>query len=146
MEQEIEEDGDDDEECMHDVPGPGQGKGSIPGMVQPVCSFFTVGEDTGGAAVSQISATLALLVKALLPGILEAGTLLQVQQTRTPRSGVRVVERFALETPPRLSADSEEEKKALVNEQESNQVVNSAEDTPNALQSFRSISERHKPC
>ena len=71
-------------------------------------------------AVSPISAALALLAKALHPGILEAGTQLQLQQPRTPESGVRVeetssfgsaFERFALETPPRLPADSEEEKK-----------------------------------
>ena len=57
-------------------------------------------------AVSQIAATLALLVKALLPGILESGTLLQLQRYRTPQSGARVeetssiggpVERFALD-------------------------------------------------
>ena len=105
-------------------------------------------------AVSQISGTLALLVEALLPGILEAGTQLQVQLTRATRSGVRVEETssfggatecFAMETPPRLPADSEEQKKTLVNEQEGNQVVFSAEDAASALQPFRSTSEVHKP-
>ena len=58
--------------------------------------------------ISQISATLALLVKALSPDMLEAGTQVQLQQIRAPQSGVRVEEsfgsakeRFALETPPR---------------------------------------------
>ena len=69
-------------------------------------------------AASQISATLALLVKALHPGVLDAGTPLQVQQTRAPQSGVRVEEtssarkRFAMETPPRVPADFEEKKGA----------------------------------
>ena len=46
------------------------------------------------------------------------------------------MERFSLETPPMLPADSQEEKKTLVNEQESNQVVNFAKETANALQLF----------
>ena len=70
-------------------------------------------------------------------------------QHRAPQSGVRVeetssaIERFS-PGPPKLPADSEEEKKALV-KQESNQVENSAEDAANAMQPFRSTSERHKP-
>ena len=105
-------------------------------------------------AVSQISAILALLVKALHPGILEAGTQFQLQQPQTPQAGVRVEEtssfggpfqRFVLETPPRLTADSEEEKKSIANEQENNQVVNSFEDAANALQPFQSTLDRHLP-
>ena len=42
-----------------------------------------------------------------------------------------------MQTPPRLPADSEEEK--------ANQLVNPVEEAANALQPYRSAMERHKP-
>ena len=70
-----------------------RGKGLLPGLVQPVCSFFTVGGDTGGAhsGVTDLchSCTSG---KSSSPGILEAGTQFQLQQLQTPPAGVRVEE------------------------------------------------------
>ena len=121
VEQEIEVDEDEDDECMHDAD---QDKGRDPYQewYNPSAHFSHSAEiQEVRTVVSQISATLALLVKALAPGILEAGTQFQSQRSQTPQWGVIVeetpcfrgpTERFALETPPKLRADSEEEKGA----------------------------------
>ena len=58
------------------------------------------------------------------------------------------IERFALETwklHPGSRRIPTKSKEALVKEQESNQVVNSAEDAANAFKPFQITSERHKP-
>ena len=119
VEQESEEEEDEDEEGMQDAD---QNKGREPFQewYNPSAHFSQSTEmQEMRTAVSQISATLALLVKALPPGMLEAGTPSQLQQTRAPQSGARVegtssaIERFALATSPKLPADSNKENKVL---------------------------------
>ena len=153
LEQEIDEEEDEDEDCVQDADH-NKGRDSYQDWYNPSAHFSHSAEILEmRTAVSQICATLALLVKALLPGILESGTQFQLQP-QAPQAGVRVEEtssvggpkeRFALETPPRLTADSDKEKKSLAKEQENNQVVNSVEEAAKALQPFRSTLDRHQP-
>ena len=101
-------------------------------------------------AISQISDTLALLLKTLLPVAVEVGTTVKMPQTLALQTGVRVEETASCEgltesrvpaTPKQLPTVPEEEQDLLG----TTPVGNSAEDVTNALNPFRSTSERHRP-
>ena len=142
VEKEIDEEEEEDEECMH-VGEQETRSESYQDWYNPSDRSSQSAEiQEVRTAVSQISATLALLVKALPPGILETGTSFSTATDSDASAGSAFGGHFKLWRPsralrPRLRADSEEEK--------ANQLVNPVEEAANALQPFRSATERHKP-
>ena len=101
-------------------------------------------------AISQISHTLALLLKTLLPVAEEVGTTVKMPQTLALHTGVRVEETASCEgltesrvpaTPKQLPTVPEEDQDLLG----TTPLGNSAEDVTNALNPFRSTSERQRP-
>ena len=101
-------------------------------------------------AIAQSSDTLALLLKTLPPVAVEVGTTVKLPQTLAQQTGVRVEETASCEgpteprvprTPKQLPTVPEEEQDLLG----TTPVGNSAEDVTNALNPFRSTSERHRP-
>ena len=101
-------------------------------------------------AISQISDTLALLLKTFHPVAVEVGTTVKMPQTLALQTGVHVEETASCEgltesrvpaTPKQLPTVPEEEQDLLG----TTPVGNSAEDVTNALNPFRSTSERHRP-
>ena len=101
-------------------------------------------------AISQISDTLALLLKTLHPVAVEVNTTVKLPQTLALQTGVRVQETASCEgltesrvpaTPKQLPTVPEEEQDLLG----TTPFGNSAEDVTNALNPLRSTSERHRP-
>ena len=101
-------------------------------------------------AISQISDTLALLLKTLPPAAVEVGTTVKMPQTLALQTGVRVEETASCEgltesrvpaTPKQLPTVPEEDQDLLG----TTPLGNSVEDVTNAQNPFRSTSERHRP-
>ena len=89
MEKEIDEDEEEDKECMHVGEQETRSESYQDWYNPSVRSSQSAEIQEVRTAVSQISPTLALLVQALPPGILETGIHFQLQQTRTPPQEVR---------------------------------------------------------
>ena len=147
------EEEDEDDECMHDADQQDKGRDPYHEWYNPSAHFSHSAEiQEVRTAVSQNSATLALLVtSSSLPGILEAGTHVPIAAVSDTSVGRACGRHFKLRRTYRTLCPGNSTQAPggfrgrEKDEQENNQAVNFAEEAANALQHFRSASERHKP-
>ena len=149
MEQEIEEEEDEDDEMNEED----HNKAADPYRDWYSSSDYAPQSTELGeirTAILQISEKVALLFKALPHVAVEAGATVKLPQTLSIQPAVRVEETASCEgsteprvpgTPKQLPTVPEEEQDPLG----TTPVGNSAEEVTNALNPFRSISERHRP-
>ena len=149
VEQEIEEEEDEDDEMNEED----HSKSTDPYRDWYSSSDYTPQSTELGemrTAISQISDTLALLLKALPHVAVEFSTTVKLPQTLTIQPAVRVEETASCEGPTEPRVPGTPKQLPTVPEEEQDPlgmtpVGNSAEDVTNALNPFRCISERHRP-